>query len=495
MNSSNKKEYYKCLQTNYESPAYDLLNTAYWRKIDNLSNYPKPLPKVWVPGLDANLYDNGSYGVTASPIPANITHTFILRTECSEAAECDVIIDWGDGNFSQLSQGINDPSVDEFLSNGQFKLSHTYDLAEGEHSKYIIKIYGTKYYGLQSYNSNNNLICRILDRDLPIASNCTHIASMCQGAKYLTSVNIPTYGYKNLLSNIRNMYNIFQSCINLREVNGLSNIPSLNNNAPVMFGTCRNLTSMNYKLPFYMKTINSVFTNNYNLSMDIMTLLPEKGFFSVDTVDCGNAFLNCKSLAMGSVSYSQYDLETGETILNNKGQTTTITELITQDLYDTQLSLKNTGKPNHFDAIINALNINSKKLGNILWNDNTINWKNTSTCFSTCSDLIRTYVPKSWGGTASDDIIDDNLSYDEIEINTLLSNKADLVSGKVPESQLPDLLKLGETSTTAYSGSAGTQLAAYVMNNLKVRIEDINDDLSNTPQLVSRINSRKIYTK
>jgi hypothetical protein len=109
--------------------------------------------------------------------------------------------------------------------------------------------------------------------------------------------------------------------------------------------------------------------------------------------------------------------------------------------------------------------------------------------------MVRAYVPKSWGGTASDDIIDDNLSYDEIEINTLLSNKADLVSGKVPESQLPDLLKLGETSTTAYSGSAGTQLAAYVMNNLKVRIEDINDDLSNTPQLVSRINSRKIYTK
>ena len=148
------------------------------------------------------------------------------------------------------------------------------------------------------------------------------------------------------------------------------------------------------------------------------------------------------------------------------------------------------------EKLFNSTAISGTVPANLLWNDSNITWKNTSNTFSNCSDEIRAQVPISWGGTAPDDIIIETDSiYDDTEIRNLLQKKADLVSGKVPESQLPELLKLGETATTAYSGLAGTQLAEYVMNNLEVRIDDINDDLSNTPQLVSRINSRKIYTK
>lgn len=45
------------------------------------------------------------------------------------------------------------------------------------------------------------------------------------------------------------------------------------------------------------------------------------------------------------------------------------------------------------------------------------------------------------------------------DITALKGNKADLVSGKVPTAQLPALLALGETSTTAYRGDRGK--AAY----------------------------------
>jgi hypothetical protein len=49
------------------------------------------------------------------------------------------------------------------------------------------------------------------------------------------------------------------------------------------------------------------------------------------------------------------------------------------------------------------------------------------------------------------------LKADTITVNTLLANKADLVAGKVPLSQLPasSSLALGETSTDAYRGDRG----------------------------------------
>lgn len=43
--------------------------------------------------------------------------------------------------------------------------------------------------------------------------------------------------------------------------------------------------------------------------------------------------------------------------------------------------------------------------GSYLWNDHTKNWSNIKACFSNCDKVIRAQVPKSWGGTASDDII------------------------------------------------------------------------------------------
>jgi hypothetical protein len=41
-----------------------------------------------------------------------------------------------------------------------------------------------------------------------------------------------------------------------------------------------------------------------------------------------------------------------------------------------------------------------------LWNNRNVIWTNTDTCFTGCSDEIRAQVPISWGGTASDNIIE-----------------------------------------------------------------------------------------
>ena len=53
-----------------------------------------------------------------------------------------------------------------------------------------------------------------------------------------------------------------------------------------------------------------------------------------------------------------------------------------------------------------------------LWNNKQVTWTGTSTCFDQCSDEIRSQVPVSWGGTASDDIIEKSL---EEKYNDLLA--------------------------------------------------------------------------
>ena len=55
---------------------------------------------------------------------------------------------------------------------------------------------------------------------------------------------------------------------------------------------------------------------------------------------------------------------------------------------------------------------------NMLWNNTHIRWINTVSTFAGCSDEIRAQVPVSWGGTASDNIIEKSL---EEKYNDLLA--------------------------------------------------------------------------
>ena len=45
-----------------------------------------------------------------------------------------------------------------------------------------------------------------------------------------------------------------------------------------------------------------------------------------------------------------------------------------------------------------------------LWNKHDVQWKNYKNLFSGCSEAVRSQAPESWGGTASDDIIDKTIN-------------------------------------------------------------------------------------
>ena len=58
-----------------------------------------------------------------------------------------------------------------------------------------------------------------------------------------------------------------------------------------------------------------------------------------------------------------------------------------------------------FQAVFSSAKLTGTVPADILWKDKTIQWSNTERAFAGCPAEIRSQVPVSWGGTASDDII------------------------------------------------------------------------------------------
>lgn len=311
----------------------------------------------------------------------------------------DVVIDWGDGTVEAISDGKY-----AWKSEKQYDLEHDYASSiTSANQRFIVKIYGKNYYTFR-HNSypDNNLISRIFDKDLPLATHIGTLASTCLGAKRLLKVKFPSYTAP--YSDIYIWSSTFKNCKNIISITGFEDI-YLKSNSLIegTFEGCSSLIETDFIIPPKANIIYTTFRGCTNLAVDINTLIPKNGFSSTNIEIAG--LFNNASMLSGNVPADK------------------------------------------------------------LWNDKNITWNITPPWsgskllpFTGCSDEILAQVPMSWGGTASDDIIDDNLSYDDVEINTLLSAKADLVGGKVPESQLPDLLKLGETSTTAFSGDRGKAL-------------------------------------
>jgi hypothetical protein len=141
----------------------------------------------------------------AEHVSAQMTHKMILRTSTPKEQQ-DVIIDWGDGAVASVKDG----DFEAELSDNQFVMSHTYQ----NPGRYIVKIYGKQYYAVKysdsqySGISRYNLICRVLDYDLPIASHLTNLSSFCFHATRLQKVNVPKYAdYLTRIINTASMFN------------------------------------------------------------------------------------------------------------------------------------------------------------------------------------------------------------------------------------------------------------------------------------------------
>jgi hypothetical protein len=284
--------------------------------------------------------DNGDTALTfSSDIAACTVHKMTLRS-AQEPEECDVVIDWGDGTVETIKDG----NYTGHTIGKAYELEHDYaSTMTSDVQRFIIKIYGKDYYTFRhNLYKDNNLISRIFDVDLPIASHVTNFASLAIYSQRLLKVHIPhsTSPYVN----VWNWGSALSMCYNLVEVTGFEDISFCpDSKLASLFGNTNNLITTDFSFNSGTDNLTNTFLCCSKLEANISNILPKNGF-STPQIKVGAVFYNCEKLT-GTVP------------------------------------------------------------GEILWNDKSKVWLNTSDAFIGCSDEIRKQVPKSWGGTASDDII------------------------------------------------------------------------------------------
>jgi hypothetical protein len=278
-------------------------------------------------------------------IPSSMTEEFSLWITKSRL-ESDIVIDWGDGTIEKLSEltPTNGTNNDGKIDVLVY-VAHTYEVPN---KPYIIKIYGKDYcairHNIMQLSENNRLMCRVLTHDLPIASHITNLASFCFNCERLLTHTFSSYS--RIFDQIVNWSSTFSGCKNLKYSMGWS-INRIVINYHWLFASCSSLIDTDFKIGLYQSGgLNGVFNGCSSLSKDISSL-----FYKT------NLFVNNENV-----------------LINNLFQ----------------------------DCVCLTGTIPAK----VLWNNPNATFTNTKNVFVGCSDAIRAQAPISWGGTASNDIIE-----------------------------------------------------------------------------------------
>lgn len=282
-------------------------------------------------------------------VPIQMTQLIQLR-DMRPKDHQNVIIDWGDGtiiNFSEceddgydkVGQGTGYCEYGEGENEYMHFCWHTYS----EPGRYIVKVYGNTYWGLRCDYPQYNLISRVFDWDLPLARWCVNICNYARGSLKLQQINLPNY-YN--ISHIQNTTHAFENCFNLVKVKNFRKNQWNTNSYAInsIFQNCNNLKTSDMRIagggPIPATCNYHFYAHCRNLETDVLNLLPDCGF-SGRIINMEYVFYNCDKLTC-----SDYN-----------------------------------------------------KLAEMLWDDNTVKWLNTSGCFTGCSSLDLSKIPTSWGGT------------------------------------------------------------------------------------------------
>ena len=316
-------------------------------------------------------------------IPASVTNKFMLRI-VGDIETNDIVIDWGDGTTSTISKHEYEDIIDyptDTYKRKDLLISHTYDVSNyplasdsSKHShKFIVKIFGKKYCAFRHHISKFknpetnaaysnvdgkfNLVCRVFDIDLPVASFINDFSSTFYGSQRLLNVVVDL---NNNIKKVNGATSLFSDCKNLLKVEGLEFLSNSRIVYASMFYRCYSLMECDLLITNPNEGIQGLFYDCRNLTLDLYQLLSRlnvSGNLSINVLHC-------------------------------------------------------------FNKCIKFTCSNYEKLGDLLWNNKNITWLNTTETFIGCSTELRSHIPASWGGTASDDIIEKSL---EEKYNDLLT--------------------------------------------------------------------------
>ena len=325
-----------------------------------------------------------------SPDSTSNTEYFALRTTVQQANN-DIVVDWGDGSITVLKEASvieysialesdsdvynhsselpDNPNLNPTVYTGEWESDG--ELAFGFYHKYTIPgtytvtITGSDYFGISrswNYTYRRNkltieggcIMSECLTDELPLAQNVTNLSYFAFQSAKLTSIQIPT-GMN--LDRIDNWYDAFSTCSSLVSATGfkykLFNAKQISN----LFEHCQKMTTCDLVLPpviKYKNALNCVFLDCYALTGDVSKFFAKAGFLCAGKAEMTSTFYSCHNLT-GTIP-SEY-------------------------LWDNP---------------------------NVEWDYRYLMQSGTSnTCFAYCSDAIRAQAPVSWGGTASNDIINE----------------------------------------------------------------------------------------
>lgn len=233
-------------------------------------------------------------------------------------------------------------------------LAHKYNIPEGQdRTVYTIKIYGNYWGIIHTQKSNfvpHNLVSRIFDWDLPVSNNVLTLSNGFEGTKRLFEFGPAEYA-KTPQSCI-NYYRMCKDCTNLQLISSSHKGGSIfHNTNPVnvsgIFENCTNVSTMEeFRPPIYVDEGISSGSQlwkkfgipHVNITADILKLLPRGGFTN-KYMHCVSGFKDMKNLTC-----SDYNI-----------------------------------------------------LASIFWKNPGYIGTN---CFSGCTSMDLTQIPKTWGGTA-----------------------------------------------------------------------------------------------
>ena len=350
-----------------------------------------PTSKTYAPGEFS--YQGYTNGVEIS---AQDTHHFVLRSLYTQDKQ-DVVIDWGDGTTTVVKEGGDDVIIKPEYSNTNFFIRHKYTELD---KPYIVKIYGTTYFGFMSEAKtryiddgsgdakcylNHNLISRIFDVDLPVAKCVTNTASMCQYARRLLKVYV--YGH-SILRQSANWTLTFSGCKNMISAGGFEDDNLKVAACSEIFKNCTSLTYTDFRVPEAPRSSGvtaSIYEECNSLAMDVADLLPKANFMT-----------------------TPYEF--------------------TKMFYNTKVVISD-----------------SEKVASKLWNNPNIEFTGIEKVFGKCTKETKALVPTSWCGTASNNIIIEKYSEKITKIEEDLSLKQNQINGYYYPINGEELLNYAET--------------------------------------------------
>ena len=229
-----------------------------------------------------------------------MTEKFFL---CSDTPmdKSDVVIDWGDGTQTAIADG----GADVVLKKG--KPSSTYNKIEVTHvytveDKYIVKIYGKDYFGIRNTDNDYNLISRVFEEDLSLASCVTDLTDFCNRARLLLKVDAARWINTK---NVTVAYELFAGCHNLYYATGFYGFFPKLLRYNMMFSHCWSLVYTDMRIMPGAYAIYSMFAGCHllgslpNKPVKVEDLFCENASFNA-RVSANAAFRNCYSLKMSS---------------------------------------------------------------------------------------------------------------------------------------------------------------------------------------------------